>query len=194
MNNDLELPEEFRAGYNPLNPPLENWVAEIAGALVGQSKSICDSPEFSKALGLESNLADGLRSKIHWELLIYLLFWHARVIVANRKDDSRPLLDRLYYCLGKKVTSDDKTFLDEITARFESYHTALENQAGAGPMYWLGKAAFENIAGTREWSFDVLGGGIYLNLLGVEVAKAVKKLLPGSPSLISRILSVFQSR
>lgn len=163
--------------------PLEEDGEQLARGLVGFAVTLADGnfqdKDFvnliNEKLGtdilIDQNI--GKRNRIIMELTTYNLFLISIWMMGNYKNQPTMVLDRMYFLYREAIDEDgDSGFIPIL--RHASYQAASKNQAGAGPMWHLGKEVAKYILGEEkeDWVLPVMIAGI-----GSAVTNSLEKFV-----------------
>lgn len=192
----MKIPDEYLSGSKPLDKNREMFALGLVNLSFQLAEITSKDPIFLQTLNLNT-INDKDKNRITLELVLFNLSLTSFWIMKNYKHKPHEVLDRMYYHFRSAVSDNDIEFGQIVDERGLNYSKAVSTQAGAGPLWWLGKAVTENILGKEIDSRDAedvemaMNSIAYINQLTVVVTKSVKDYVNntrGLKGLIKRIL------
>lgn len=142
------LPEEFLAGSKMLDEDHELLALGLMELSFAIASQYLDDKNFTEMLGIKKK---GLFSKktidkkeenrMLIELIMINLFIVSKWIMKNYDSKPSEVLDRMFFHFRKAMSNNDLDFGMVTEERYLAYSKSLENQEGAGPAWWFGKAS-----------------------------------------------------
>jgi len=149
----MKIPDEYACGSKPLDDKREELAFALFNFNVQVAIDTVEEKGFIEMLKL-TKVDDKEKNRMKLELIMFNLFTTSKWIMNNYKENGAELLDRLHFHFKKAFSDNDWVFGEVVAERHITYNNALANNAGAGPMFWLGREATLHILGKDEKNVD----------------------------------------